>query len=434
MHRTAMAFGLALVTAACQHPRPAPTPAPAPAAVAPATAAPPPPAPAQPLLAAPAIDWAAIDLADEAAVLRAWQALDLRGRTWELTLEAVPDEPALLQALATTQLRHANLDCPSQGRAAGCAPDPGVYAAAPDATWVDPCLQRELALWSVAQLEWPDLAAEPELLRRLVSRRGDPDLAAAVLDAMSDLPTALQVELITAAVAAGNRAATVQAVGRLPPEEVPALALALDLDDAFTMMTPATDGAAMRAGMLDAGLQPLTRVALMRALVEAARAAEDPAPALRAELRALARQATPIVAATALHELALLGEARPGRLVPPPRTTAELVRQLGMRALAGEPLGALAAPGGVEAVTIAADPLQPDAAPTRSTARWLATEEVPFGEAFITAAGTCVGATCQAAAGATLAVETTRRSGHLALKRVTRTDAVACPPAPATGG
>jgi hypothetical protein len=422
---------------------------------------------------APAVDWAALDLRQESALLAAWQRLGLRGDSWEATLAEVPDDPALLQALSLAQLHHADLACPSQGRATGCADDPGVFEAAPEAGWDDPCLQRQLALWSVAQLEWPDLAAEPALLLRLVTRPRDVDLAAAALEATEDMPTELKVQLITAAVEAGNEAAIGAALHYLPLEELRALALRLHLEEAFALLVAEPDEATFLAAVRDEQLASATRIALideLLALAEAADATHLEADAaalapdlsdlqvahalgarawkrrlgwpLTAALTALVRQGEPLTAAHAARTLSVLGHADPLRLLGAPRSPDELIRQLRLRYALDASVQPLLAPRGLEVTEQLRTP--PELAPDQGGAPdddgdgdpWLQTTQrrvdvdgdsyLPFGEQLLDPGQRCGDGRCVSRDATVISFDAIRRGAGYVLRGITRNDPGQC--------
>ena len=429
-----------------------------------------------------AVDWTTLDFRSDESALAAWRQLGLRGDAWEYELDKIPDEPALLQALALAQLRHANLDCKSQVTAGGCGEDPGVFDVSPSATWDDPCLQRQLALWSVAQLEWPDLAAEPDLVVRLVTRPADVDLATAVLESTVDMPTDLKLRLIIAAVGAGNEAAVGVALNYLPLDELRAVALTLHLEEAFALLVAEPDDATFRAAILDEQLAAATRIMLIDELVAAASASEAPLidaeasalgtsltgeqadQALRArgwkrrqrwplaqDLVTILRTAESLTAAHAATALAVLGSPDPLRLLTPPRTPEELVRQLRLRYRRGESVASLLAPGGLEITEQVRTPRS--LAPDRGTPGpgdatdddddgdgdpWLDTSQaqvavgadsfLPFGEQLIEPDVVCRGVACRSNDATVITFDAVRRGSGYVLRGITRNDPGECTP------
>ncbi|MEZ4364830.1 MAG: hypothetical protein R2939_00920 [Kofleriaceae bacterium] len=440
--------------------------------VAPTTAPPPRPAPAAPIaspapaIAAAAIDWSLV--VDEPSALAAWLRLQPTGRDWELRVDEIPDDLAVVQAMAAAQLRHAAGDdagaalfCASQARPMACLPDPGAYQVAPDADWGDPCLQRELALWSVVQLEAPDLADAEPMLTRLVSRPHDDDLADAVLGALDLAAPSMRLRLLMAALAAGNRAAAAANLDGLPRDGLRVLALEHHLDAAYDRLSLEDDAEAMWAGLSDEALAAETRIDAMDAVVSnvlhppqelAADARHDRdgdglvdldpkvqrrrRAELVATLRRLSRDAACEVAVAADDTLAELGERDRPLLATRPRDLVGWRRAACIRNTLGLPPTPLVASRVRIVERIApppefdelGDPLPPAAPYTEvEEVAGRELEEVPFDHELLADSTRCDAAgACVTANGTRLTLGTARRGGVLVLTSVERFDPGRC--------
>lgn len=371
------------------------------------------------------VDWSAVRLASDADALALWQRIAPTGLDWELRVAEIPDERAIVGPLALAQLRHADLSCASVGRNVGCTADPGVYEVAPTATWADPCLQRELALWSVAQLGMPDFVPHQDLLLKLVSRPADDDLADAVLSTLEDAASSLRLRLMVAALAAGNRGAVEANLEGLPTDVLSALLLEHHVDGVLERLDvdamPQTILTAARDRQLAATTQSNALSDLVHWLADRDPEA-PPTNVSRGDVVLALRQAVADAPCpTATHALELLEEL--GVQVAAPRrarTPAEWRRVACIREALGAPLVSLFAAAGVR-TTERLSPLPDDdgaAAPDLITHDdWAPAElaEVPFGDELFAASTRCRAERCRTAAGDWLTLTFARKGGALRL-------------------
>jgi hypothetical protein len=293
--------------------RPAPV-APAPVAPAPvARAAEPEPTPVTredsgpapaPLLA---IDWAQVKLDTDADALAVWAQIAPTGADWQLRLGELPADDTLRRKLAFALLRAGNFTCRPAG-ASACAGEQSLEAAA-TATLDDPCLRRELAMWSIDQLDDTDAAAlEPQLVALAALPPPESALVTEAFDLVPVGADALLLRMVEAAYGAGQGAIADESLHWLPAPSLLQVATTLHADGAFASLDPVAARAAFLAAITDAKLRPATSIAALEEL------SSQDQPRLRKDLRAAMAAATKDprceVAAAAARALVISGEPR----------------------------------------------------------------------------------------------------------------------------
>jgi hypothetical protein len=208
---------LHLALAACASaPAPIPT-TPAPVAATPAPAGPRAPDPDlhhPPPRRVLDIDWAQVHIAGDADALALWQRIAPTGADWQDRLSEIP--PALTRPLAIALLHGGNFTC-AKPPTGDCAkplydePEPTQTAG-----FDDPCLRRDLALWSLSQLDDADVPAVHDALRAIAalpppeSQLVDAAVHAIPSDAQDD-----RLDIIAIAWRAGQREIVEAAAGKL---------------------------------------------------------------------------------------------------------------------------------------------------------------------------------------------------------------------------
>lgn len=300
---------MALAIAACAHPSPVAPPVSQP--VAPRTEPPPSPpdepAP-KPLLS---IDWKSVHLATDEDAVALWRQIAPTGADWVLRVSEIPDDDDLLRRLSVAVLRGGNFACkpgpvdPSEP--AGCSPSLALFAAE-DSTFDDPCLRRELALWSLDRL---DEEAVPLLERALLSIASlPPPEEELVREAFEIVPAGrddLLLPMLEAAIAAGQGDIADEFFDELSPAQLEISALKLHSNSAILSLDPSQSRAAFLSAIADRKLLPATRVAAIDDLFSAGAVLKKD---LRAVLLAALKDPSCEVAAAAARTLVVAGEPR----------------------------------------------------------------------------------------------------------------------------
>ncbi len=245
---------LAVLLAACGGPRTGP--AKVEVATAPPDAAPALVEPEAPVSESP-VDWSAVTFATDDDARAVWRALELTGDNYYLRLEDIPRQAR--EPLAMALLREGNFVCAATPIQISCTQTALEFLEVPpEATIDDPCLRRRLALWAVDNLD--DDTLLHELIADVVALAALPppesELNRAVLYRVSDEPTKLQ--MIQAAVDAGNRAIAEESLGGLSVAGLEA-AIAMHLDAAVDSLDGSYSAALGRA-ILDPLLRRDTRI------------------------------------------------------------------------------------------------------------------------------------------------------------------------------
>ena len=247
------------------------------------------------------VDWATAKIDTPAEVAELWTQIAPTGDDWSLELDEVPDGP-ITNALATELLLEGNFTC--QAPPVSCtSPLPDLPALEPTATIKDPCLRRQLALWSIQHLGQiaPDqLAMIAPALRQIAALPPpESELVVAALIAANRNPV-LEAELLEIAWKAGQRPIVNGMMGGLEPPQLIDLATRLHIDGALDGLTAETNRDVFMKAIADEQLQPLTRE---QAMAELGGDDDKLAPDLLAAIIALTKSPSCDVAAAAARVL-----------------------------------------------------------------------------------------------------------------------------------
>jgi hypothetical protein len=99
------------------------------------------------------IDWAKVVIATDQDALAIWQRINPTTEDLAIKLGEIPNNAAITKPLARAMLRSGNFICPSRNIGNACSPIFELIDTPTDATLTEPCLRRELALWSIDQLD-----------------------------------------------------------------------------------------------------------------------------------------------------------------------------------------------------------------------------------------------------------------------------------------
>ncbi len=321
----ATALALALVSGCT---RPAPAAPVVPAAAAPVEAVAPPPVVKQegpaprPLLS---IEWGRVTLETDADAMALWREIAPTGGDWLLRLGELPDDDGLRKKLAMAFLRAGDVACRPAG-ASTCEPGGLGEELAETATLDDPCLRRELAMWSLDQLDDTDAAAIEAPLMALASLPPpEHELVSAAFDVVPVGADALLVRMVEAAYRAGQGDIADESLHWLPKDALLKLATTWHADGAYRSLDPGEARKAFLAAITDGKLKAATSLGALDELLalDAPKMKKD----LRAALVAATRDARCEVAAAAARALVTSGETR---FAPKPvtGTQAQVIRSL----------------------------------------------------------------------------------------------------------
>ena len=111
------------------------------------------------------IDWAKVVIANDQDAMAIWQRINPTTEDLATKLGEIPRNFAITKPLARAMLRSGNFICPSRNIGTTCSPVFELIDTPADATLTNPCLRRELALWSIDQLDDVDaVSVAPELI------------------------------------------------------------------------------------------------------------------------------------------------------------------------------------------------------------------------------------------------------------------------------
>ncbi len=111
------------------------------------------------------IDWAKVVISSDQDALAIWQRINPTTEDLAVKLGEIPRNAAITKPLARAMLRSGNFVCPSRNLGNACSPVFELIDTPADATLTEPCLRRELALWSIDQLDDNDaISVAPELI------------------------------------------------------------------------------------------------------------------------------------------------------------------------------------------------------------------------------------------------------------------------------
>jgi hypothetical protein len=353
--------------------------------------------PRPPLLA---IDWDSVSLGSDKDALALWAQIAPTGSDYEEKLYEVPVGP-ISKALAVALLRQGNFTCVHQVPGASCGVSyPEVDHPIATAAFTDPCLRRELALWSLDQIEPAELANIRDVLPALVTiPPPESDLVEGVLAKDNDNPDQnARLDLLARAWKAGQRDLAGAKLGSLDEAHLTEALQKDHMDPALDVLSATGQRSVYLAAVNDAHLEPATRAEAITELVEAT------GPALETDLRGVLLAATkaPDCGVAAAAALALVRYHALGA-PKPPATMRTLCVVASYERLQREnetsPLADLIPRPGVELVRVAYDPdaaVGSDGVDPRRTTDLIPTYAATFpeGEDLVRAFGHCKGTTC----------------------------------------
>ncbi len=223
--------------------------------------------PMPPLLA---IDWDAVRLGSDKDALALWAQIAPTGSDYEGKLYEVPVGP-ISKALAFALLRQGNFTCVHRVAGASCgASYPELDQPTATATFTDPCLRRELALWSLDQIEPADLASLRDVLPALVTiPPPESDLVEGVLSKDVDNPDQnARLDLLARAWKAGQRDLAGARLGSLDEAHLTEALQKDHMDPALDVLSATAHRSVYLAAVNDAHLEPATRTEAITELVE----------------------------------------------------------------------------------------------------------------------------------------------------------------------
>ena len=240
------------------------------------------------------IDWSTVKLATESDALALWTTIAPTGEDWRERVDEVPS--TFTKPLALALLHQGNVQCPTEAPHA-CTKQPALTVFNPDATLADPCLRRELAMWSFDQLDRADLPALRDALKQLVAL--PPPESQLVADALQFAESGdqdLRLELLGIAWKAGQRELVNGQFGGFDEAHLLQAATVLHIDGAFDGLSAQNQRAVFLKALGDEQLLSVTRAHLMSELLGDQ---DVMAPDLKAALIAVATKATDCQAAAA---------------------------------------------------------------------------------------------------------------------------------------
>ncbi len=251
------------------------------------------------------IDWTTAKYGTPAEAAALWQQIAPTGDDWSLKLDEVPDGP-IAEALATELLAEGNLTCPALPTC-GSAP-PQMPELPLTATLTDPCLRRQLALWSFEQLELDagQLAAIAPALRPIAAMPAPESELVAASFRLAEPDKALEAELMELAWNAGQHALVNGSMDLLDETHVIDAATRVHIDGALDALTAKTHRKIFLAAVGDEKLQPATRE---QAMIELAGDEDKLSPDVQTAIIGATRSPNCDAAAAAIRMLEKHGNA-----------------------------------------------------------------------------------------------------------------------------
>jgi hypothetical protein len=213
-----------------------------------------------------AIDWTSVKLASDADALALWNQIAPTGADWQERLDEIPTPSPIRHALALALLRGGNFVCVAPQHV--CHAPPDIDPPHPDATFTDPCLRRELALWSIDQLDPEDAPQLRDVLKQLAGL--PPPEAQLVADAiqLAGTDSALTFELMATAWKAGQHDLIGGMMSSLDEPHLIEAATKLHIDGAFDVLTAGAQRAVFLGALTDEQLDWKTRFQAMGELAD----------------------------------------------------------------------------------------------------------------------------------------------------------------------
>jgi len=259
------------------------------------------------------IDWSTANLSSDAEALRVWKQIAPTGEDWQQRLDEVPS--AATRPLAIALLREGNFECgegPSR-----CGHAVALKYSEPNSTLADPCLRRELAIWSIDQLDPTDVPKVGDALKKLAALPPpESQLVADVIKRVESADPDLRLEVLAIAANAGQHDLVNADLGGFDEAHLITAAQKLHLDGALDGLSAKTQRAVFLKAIADDRLEPTTRAQAMAELV-----GDDDklAPDLEKALVAVTKGASCDAAAAAA--LVLVRHGHPSAVPVRPSTT-----------------------------------------------------------------------------------------------------------------
>ena len=213
------------------------------------------------------IDWSTIHLTSDSDALALWRRIAPTGGDWPERISELPDDDDIVRPLAYAVIRGGNVTCLPPPPPA-CSSAPADRTVDDRATFDDPCLRRDLAKWSLAQLDGDNAHELRDGLITLVSQPNDDELAGAVLGHLQLLPVGIREDLVIYADRAGNRDAVNENLGALNDDELERLAVDHHIDGAVRQLDAAQSRKAYLEAIASTDFRPETRIRAMHDLLE----------------------------------------------------------------------------------------------------------------------------------------------------------------------
>jgi len=270
------------------------------------------------------IDWANVKLASDGDALALWKQIAPTGDDWQQRLDEVPS--TLVKPLALALLREGNYACPTDPPR-GCNHQLVLAPTNPDAGLTDPCVRRELAMWSLDQLDRDDLPAVKDALKKVVALPPpESQLVADALQLAEPGDQDLRLELLGIAWKAGQRELVNGQFGGFDEAYLLTAATKLHIDGAFDGLSAESQRAVFIKAVGDEQLLATTRAHLMAELLGDQ---DILAPDLKTALIAVATKSHDCdAAAAAAHELVAHDVAAYAPTRPRSGTSDAIVRGL----------------------------------------------------------------------------------------------------------
>src|SRR5512138_3307244 len=183
------------------------------------------------------IDWKMVPPPNDADALALWAAIAPTGDDWEAKLDEVPAPAA--RPLAIALLHGGNFTCSPPKPPADCVQPPfDEPLPSPLAGFVDPCLRRLLALWSIAQLEDTDVPIVRDALRGIVAiPPPESQLVSAALKIVPETDQTTRLELLALAYRAGQHEIANNSLGGLDEAHLIEAATKHKIDGAIEVLS-----------------------------------------------------------------------------------------------------------------------------------------------------------------------------------------------------
>jgi len=207
------------------------------------------------------IDWAALRFDTDADAIRLWKQIAPTGRDWERKLADLPSNLPVAHALALAMLRTGKFTCAAPPKRSCDGTVTGIAPPAPTATLADPCLRRQLALWSFDQLATEDIPKIRATLRAIAKMPPpESELVAVALQALPSSDIDGRFELIELAWKAGQHDLVNETLGGLDEPHLIDAISRLHIDGALPMLTATAQRSVYIKAALDDKLTSETRV------------------------------------------------------------------------------------------------------------------------------------------------------------------------------